>query len=57
MSIDEAFKKFTRRKRTKTGYEIKCTKGLWGVCAPTKAQAENEARHYFRQYYEDGEYS
>ena len=38
-------------------YSIKCKKGLWAVFAPTKEIAEREARHYFIQYYGDGEYS
>ena len=57
MDIHEAFKKYTKTKKTATGYEVKCAKGLWGVHAPTEAEAMNEARHYFRQYFEDGEYS
>ena len=38
------------------GYEIRCVLGLWGVYAATKEDAEREARHYFAQYYSDGEY-
>ena len=35
---------------------IACKKGLWSVDAPTKEDALREARHYFAQYYQDGEY-
>jgi len=51
------FEKYTKRKRTKLGYSIECVKGLWGVTAPNVATAEREAKHYFIQYYRDGEYN
>ena len=54
--MDEAFERYTNYKITEFGHEINCSKGLWGVCAQTKKQAEDEAKHYFWQYYEDGEY-
>lgn len=57
MEIDAAYKKFTTHKKTQYGYEISCAKGLWGVCAPTADQADREAKHYFVQYFSDGEYS
>ena len=54
----DPFERFTESKRVSDGcYEIKCTKGLWAVVATTKPQALNEAHHYFRQYYADGEYN
>jgi len=56
MDIHESFNKNTKVKKTKDGYSVKCLKGLWGVFASTEEEALNEARHYFRQYYEDGEY-
>lgn len=56
MCEDDAFKKNTTYRKTKFGHQISCNKGLWGVCAPTKEQAEREARHYFAQYFDDGEY-
>lgn len=34
-----------------------CPKGLWEVSSPDRKVAEREARHYFIQYYNDGEYS
>ncbi len=55
--IDESFKRHTTYKKTKSGHKIDCSKGLWGVIAPTKAEAEREARHYFVQYLADGEYN
>ena len=54
--IDEDFERFTNYKHTEFGHEISCSKHLWAVTAPTKKQAEREAKHYFIQYYEDGEY-
>ena len=51
-----AFAANTTTKR-ESGYTIiDCKRGLWGVCAPTLKQAMDEARHYFVQYYADGEY-
>ena len=57
MDIDEAYKKFTKRRKTAHGYSVKCSLGLWGVTAPTKAQAEREGKHYLVQYFSDGEYN
>lgn len=55
--IVESFNKNTTYKVTKEGrHEVDCKKGLFGVSAPTKEQAMKEARHYFVQYFEDGEY-
>lgn len=42
--------------RTCRGRSIRCCLGLWGVSAPDAATAEREARHYWMQYFEDGEY-
>jgi hypothetical protein len=56
MSIDDAFNKFTRYKKTKFGHEVSCIKGLLCICAPDKVQAITEAKHYFAQYFSDGEY-
>lgn len=55
--IVESFEKNTKYKVTKDGrHEVNCNKGLFGVSAPTKEQAMKEARHYFIQYFKDGEY-
>ena len=55
--IDDAYKIWTRGKGTSNGgYSIRCKKGLWRVYGPTKKKAEQEARHYFAQYFADGEY-
>lgn len=54
--FEDAFKKNTTYKKTRSFHEITCNKSLWAVCSLTKAQAEREARHYFAQYYADGEY-
>ena len=56
--IVESFDKNTTYKVTKHGqHTVDCKKGLFGVSAPTKEEAMKEARHYFIQYFEDGEYS
>ena len=55
--MDESYKKWTVCKKTNQGYSIECKKGLWGVYAPTKQEAEREAKHYFVRYFLDGEYS
>jgi hypothetical protein len=54
--VDAAYKKFTKTRKTKHGYNVKCSKGLWSITAPTKDQAIREGKHYFIQYYMDGEY-
>lgn len=54
--MEALFKANTVRKKSKSGYSIRCIKGNWGVTAPTEVDAEREARHYFGQYLEDGEY-
>ena len=55
--MDEAYKKWTVRRKSKHGYIVRCKKGLWGVEAPTKEESEREARHYFALYFGDGEYA
>jgi hypothetical protein len=56
--IVDSFEKNTTYKATKDGrHEVDCNKGLFGVSAATKEQAMKEARHYFLQYFEDGEYN
>lgn len=42
--------------RTCRGRSIRCCLGLWSVSAPDRATAEREARHYWLQYFTDGEY-
>lgn len=45
-------------RKQKNGRQIyECPKGLWSVSSPERAVAEREARHYFQQYYSDGEYN
>jgi len=56
--MDVAFSEFTTTKRLCRGrWSICCDKGNWSVEAPTEDEALNEARNYFRQYWEDGEYN
>ena len=56
MKIDDGFKAFTKHKKDEFGFCVDCALGLWGVSAPTQEEAEREARHYFVQYWGDGEY-
>lgn len=42
--------------KTCRGRSIRCCLGLWGVFAQDAQTAEREARHYWQQYYADGEY-
>lgn len=55
--IDEAYIKHTKHTKKYGRYQIDCKKGLFGVDAPNKEQAEREAKHYFIQYFMDGEYT
>ena len=55
--MDAAYRKWTVRGKTKHGYSIRCKKGLWAVAGPTKEIAERDAKHYFAQYFCDGEYA
>ena len=61
MSPEEVFKKYTTYEMTRHGeredHKIECTKGLFSVYARTKEDAEKEAKHYFYQYFSDGEYN
>lgn len=56
IEIKEAYKKWTKRKVTEHGVTVECVKGLWRVTAPTEEEAERESRHYFAQYFCEGEY-
>lgn len=56
MSLDEAFDKFTIMSIKMGRFAIKCKKGILAVDVPTKSQAVREEKHYFAQYYADGEY-
>jgi len=39
-----------------TAYGIGCKKGLWMVEGTDKEYVTNQAKHYFIQYWSDGEY-
>ena len=55
--MNKAFKENTEITRDTDGtYNIDCKKGLWGVSGAIYPQVMNEAKHYFQQYYSDGEY-
>jgi len=52
--IDAIFEKCVTR--SKDGRSIDCKLGLWGVVSHDKDSLERNARHYWIQYYRDGEY-
>lgn len=54
--LESAYKKWTVTRQTKTGYSVRCKKGLWRVDAPDLESADREGRNYFWQYFTDGEY-
>lgn len=51
--FDRCVKKSCRGGKT----SISCRLGLWGVEGRDVDQVEKEARHYWIQYYKDGEYA
>jgi len=55
MGIEEAFARHTTYKEKDGRHTFDC-RPFFSVDAPTKQQAETEARHYFWQYYQDGEF-
>ena len=54
--MDAKFKELTTIKKYKGRCSINCKRGLWGVYANSEQQAMIEAKHYFVQYWSDGEY-
>ena len=54
--IDEAFNKNVKFTDKFCYWEATCKKGLWSITAITKERCMKEAKHYFLQYYMDGEY-
>ena len=55
--IEELFSLHTETKLMRNGrVEIHCKRGFWGVSAASEDEAMREAKHYFVQYFEDGEY-
>ena len=54
---DEAmFERCITRRRVNGRLYIRCKRGNFSVGGPDAAQVEAEARHYWRQYFNDGEY-
>jgi len=54
---EDAFEKCVERKLMKDGsLEICCKLGLWAGSGKDHKAVEREARHYWIQYYQDGEY-
>jgi len=52
--LDAIFEKCV--KRSDRGRQITCKLGLWGVGSRDTDSLERNARHYWIQYYRDGEY-
>ena len=50
--IKDAFEKCINREEN----AINCKLGLWGVSSPNQEMIEKSARHYWIQYFNDGEY-
>ena len=62
VAIDEAttespFDKCTERKTKGGSLEIRCKLGLWSAEGRDHDAVEREARHYWAQYFRDGEYA
>lgn len=57
LSIDESFKKNVTVRRSNERVFYGCKKRLWSVSGPDVPSMLQEARHYFRMYFEDGEYN
>ena len=55
--MDELFKKYVTIRKLKDCYKASCKKGLWNIYAKDKEDAIKEAKRYFIQYLEDGEYN
>lgn len=54
--IKESFEKNTKHEFKHGLHHISCIKGNWGVSCRQLYLAKREAKHYFIQYYQDGEY-
>lgn len=55
--IEKSFAENTETKLMKDGrVEIHCKRGFWCVSAASEDDAMREAKRYFIQYFEDGEY-
>lgn len=52
----ELFERCIIRKKTPDGYEITCRLGLWSVAGRWRPSVTQEAKHYWQQYFGDGEY-
>lgn len=55
-NIDLAFLINTRYRHRNGRHLVECKKGLFSIDAGTKKEAYREAKHYFVQYFSDGEY-
>lgn len=55
--MKDAFEICVERKLMRDGsLQIHCRLGLWGTSGQDHKQVERDARHYWIQYYQDGEY-
>lgn len=57
MNIDEAFKENVVYTKQGGQHKYGCKKGNFSTYARDREIAEKEAKHYFWQYYVDGEYN
>ena len=54
--MDRDFERCTIYKRHGRRVSVRCRLGLWMVDGTDATAVIREAKHYFRQYREDGEY-
>lgn len=57
MKFEAMFEKCIKRRNSKSGRSIRCRFGLWRVSGPDPELVEAEAKRYWVQYFEDGEYA
>ncbi len=56
LNIDEAWSKYVKIEYIDGWASYDCKKGLWGCSGPDGPDLLQTAKHYFWQYFEDGEY-
>jgi len=54
--LDSLFYRCVNKRRVEQNVQIGCRLGLWYVESPNETVAELIARHYWIQYWQDGEY-
>lgn len=57
MKLEEFFERCVTRKVKAGELTTSCKLGLWAVSGQHHTKVEREARHYWIQYFNDGEYN